>query len=111
MSWDAEIVNACCGSVQGEWGYTYNTTPMTIAAADAVEVAWDGFQRTLDGMNALEGACLLAVICDELVRHPAKYEAMNPKNGWGDRAGIVKVMREMIDAGFAARLDAVWRVT
>ena len=110
MSWDADLVNECCGSVRGSWGYTYNTTPMTVAAAEAVGVEWGGF-RTLDGVDATDGATLLAAICDELVRNSAKYEDMNPENGWGDRMGIVKVMREMIDAGLGADDRAVWRVT
>ena len=111
MSWDATLVTACCGASRGDWGYTYNTTAMTIAAADAIGVEWSGFQRTLDGMNAADAASLLAAIRDEMVRNPARYEAMNPENGWGNRCGIVGVMREMIDASLAAPDGSVWRVT
>ncbi len=111
VSWDASLQCPHCNQARGDWNYTYNTTPMTVAAAEAVNVEWDGFQRTLDGMSAVDGANLLSVICDELVRNSAKYEAMNPENGWGNRIGIVRVMREMIDAGLAASGDSFWRVT
>lgn len=110
MSWDASLDCATCNHASGEWGYTYNTTPMTVHAAEAAGVVWHGFQRTLDGMNALDGAQLLAAICDEMVLNAARYEAMNPENGWGNRAGIVEVMRQMIDAGVASP-QSTWRVT
>jgi hypothetical protein len=111
MSWDASLRCPHCQHENGDWSYTYNTTPMTIAAASAAGVEWEGFQRTLDGMTAHEGAVRLAAICDELTLNPATYEAMNPSNGWGDRTGIVRVMREMIDAGSTAGPDSVWRVS
>ena len=111
MSWDATLVTACCGTNRGDWNYTYNTTPMTVAAAATVGVEWGGFQHTLDGMEALEAASVLAAICDEMVRNSSRYEDMNPENGWGDRVGIVKVMREMVDASLAAPEGSVWRVS
>lgn len=111
MSWDATLHCPHCDHDSGEWSYTYNTTAMTVAAARAIGVEWEGFQTTLNGMGAHDGAQLLETIRHELVRNAARYEDMNPENGWGNRSGIVRVMAEMIDAGLIAARDSVWRVT
>jgi len=111
MSWDATLICSHGYQADKDWNYTYNTTFMTIEAAKNIGIEWNGFQDTLNGMSALDGAELLAKICDELVRNSVKYDPMNPPNGWGDREGIVRVMRDMIDAGLSVVEDVYWRIT
>lgn len=111
MSWDADLITACCGtSLNCEFSYTYNTTPMVCAAAEAIGVEFDGFQRTLDGMDGHAGRDLLRQLADELQDHASKYEAMNPENGWGNRTGIIAQMRRMADA-VPETPQTVWEVT
>lgn len=99
MSWDASLVCDACRHAIGEWNYTYNTTPMVSAAAEAAGIEDGfGFQHDLNGMNGADGQRTLRLIIREMEDHPATYRAMNPENGWGDYAGILGVLREMADA-------------
>ena len=111
MSWDAELTTKCCGiQYGGDFGYTYNTTSMVAFAAETIGEEFDGFQRTLDGMDGSEGRKLLRRLSDELHDNAAKYDEMNPENGWGSREGIVAEMRRMADA-VPGSPETVWRVT
>ena len=110
MSWDARLTTKCCGvTYGGEFGYTYNTTALVCAAAEAVGVEFDGFQSTLDGMDGHAGRDLLRRIAHEIHDHPSKYDAMNPENGWGSREGVVAEMLAMA-AAVPETPPTIWRV-
>lgn len=110
MGWDATLRDDR-GHVEGDWGYTHNVNRMIAAALEAaghgpteqcdgplgpiIGPAW--FAR-LDGMDGPDGARFLKVIADELDTNPAVYDEMNPANGWGDRAMLVLLLREMVKA-------------
>lgn len=99
MSWDAGLACDSCKHTIGAWNYTYNTTPMIRAAAEAAgHPEFDGFQRTLDGMTGAEGQRVLMAIIGEMEANPTTYRAMNPPNGWGSYDGILGVLREMVAA-------------
>lgn len=74
-------------AVGGQWNYTSNCGPMWRAAgADLAE---------FHGKTA--GDCLLALTAGitELRAHPAKYEAMNPPNGWGSYDSLIPALEEL----------------
>jgi hypothetical protein len=108
MSWDAELVDDR-GHIEGEWNYTYNTTPMVCAAAASAGVPFDGFQHSLHGMTGPEGGAVLTAVIREMTANPARYEAMNPENGWGSYDGILRVMRSMVSA--IPEWPTEWKVT
>lgn len=108
MSWDAELFTID-GEELGWWNYTYNTTPMVAAAAEAAGISFEGFQRTLNGMDGIAGALMLRRIASEL-DHIDIYDAMNPPNGWGSREGIARTMRDMADA-VPVETPTKWNVT
>jgi len=41
---------------------------------------------------------LLEAGIEKLMADPAKFEAMNPENGWGDYAGLLRVARRYLAA-------------
>jgi hypothetical protein len=110
MSWDATLVDDR-GHTEVDVNYTHNTNGMIAEAlrtagrgetpmcdgplGQAIGPAW---WRTLDGMTGLDGRDFLAAIVAELEREPAKYEAMNPENGWGSYETLLPVLRKMRDA-------------
>lgn len=110
MSWDADLVTECCGTVIAEFNHTYNTTPIVRKAAQVIGVEFIGFQRTLNGMTGADGRDLLRLLADQIHDHPERYEPMNPSNGWGSTTSISKVMREMADA-VPGHTATRWRVT
>lgn len=116
MSWDAYLTDDR-GHCEGEWNYTHNCNRMIEEAISALgrsddldgtpEPWWSTFTDTmgrgawwhlLDGMSGLAGGAFLKSVHDELLRHPAKYQAMNPPNGWGDYDSLLGVLREMFTA-------------
>lgn len=97
MSWDAYLIDDR-GHTEGVWNYTYNTTPMVRAAAAAAGIDFDGFQHSLHGMTGSEGGVVLTALIREMEANPARYEAMNPPNGWGSYEGILETMRSMVAA-------------
>jgi len=110
VSWDAELVDDR-GHIEVEVNYTHNTNRMI---AEAIQTAGRGetpmcggplgkaigpaWWQTLDGMTGTEGRGFLAAIITELERDPARYEAMNPENGWGSYESLLPVLRRMRDA-------------
>ena len=72
--------------------YTYNVSPM--------------FRKALggDGINDLHGLkcgqCVMKL--QEGIKHmeenPKEYEMLNPSNGWGDFAGALKVLQDLLAA-------------
>jgi hypothetical protein len=73
-----------------EANYTYNVSPMfydALACRDGI--------RGLDGAKGKDAYPLLAEAIAKMEADPAKYRAMNPKNGWGDYDGALKLLREL----------------
>lgn len=99
MSYDIELyMNIDTGAPEPHWftvadigNYTSNVAPMWGDAlghrlADLKE------KTASDALPALQRA-VAALEAD-----PAKYEAMNPPNGWGDYQGALDYLRRLRDA-------------
>jgi len=104
MSWDARLTDDR-GHVDGDWNYTHNCNPMCDAVLGKQVAAtatpfWGGHSwwALLDGLDGLSGRALLASMVESLAADPERFEAMNPKNGWGSYVELVGVLREMRDA-------------
>lgn len=106
MSWRARLVDDR-GHDDGEWGYTHNTNDMIAAAMDEpVEqcagplgpIIGPAWWNRLDGLPGPEGAALLHRIVRGLRSDPARFDAMNPPNGWGNYDSLVDVLEKMRDA-------------
>lgn len=97
MSWDADLFQEF-GPSLGDWNYTHNTSPMIYVvlreSGNEVDGTW---WNTLDGMDAPTSAKYLGLIIDGLVKDPARFRAMNPKNGWGDYDSLIQILKEMRD--------------
>lgn len=87
-------------AVVAEFNLTYNLTPMLRAAGFC---GW----RELLGQTAAASAPMLRAIRTSLIEQPARFEAMNPENGWGNRELAVDVITAMI-AATEAHPNAVW---
>lgn len=114
MGWDASLayppaVDLAPAAEAWTGGYTHNTNGMVKAAADAAGIACERWLDLLDGSTGAAAAGPLEAIVAELHQRPDVYEAMNPENGWGDRAGITALLAAMALAS-QGRPDAVWRV-
>jgi hypothetical protein len=101
MSWDAWLIDDR-GHEEGSWNYTHNTNRMANAVIDDEFDVQPGEWRTwwarLDGLSGPEGAAMLDRIIRGLQADPARFEAMNPENGWGNYDSFVKVLTEMRNA-------------
>ena len=112
MSWDADF--------NGQWwNYTHNTNRMLAAAYESVtgEQTEDcdhpllgpaigpTWYKRLDGMTAAESIAYLGQIIEGLRRDPDRYREMNPENGWGDYAGILRVLEAMRHAAVEAQRE------
>jgi hypothetical protein len=67
---------------------TSNVAPMwRLAGADLAD---------FDGKTA--GDCLdaLRTAVGDMAAHPAKYEALNPPNGWGDQTGCLRYLMDVL---------------
>lgn len=135
MSWDADLATTetrtCphCGGVLeqtrheiGWWNYTHNTNGMIAAAFEAVSgeateqaggplgrVIGAAWWDRLDGATGEAGREYLSRIIEGLEADPARFQAMNPPNGWGDYDSLLKVLREMRDAVPAE--PSIWHVS
>jgi hypothetical protein len=67
--------------------YTYNVSPMFYDALG------EGGLNGLHGMDAGEAAKKVQIAIALMTRDQAKYEAMNPSNGWGDYHGALRFLR------------------
>lgn len=96
MSWDVYLVDDR-GHIEGEWNYTYNTTPMIHAACQdaGIEFPERNWHAHLHGMSGPDGAAFLGAIVEQMRGKPDRYMDLNPPNGWGDYDGILKVLDEM----------------
>lgn len=77
--------------------YTYNRGPM-LPAAVGVHLS------DMDGWEASRVAELLGRAIEDMTVNPAKYEAMNPPNGWGDAQGWRTFLQTIRDACVLAPL-------
>lgn len=85
-----------------DWNYTSNCGPMWRAAgADLAD---------FEGKPA--GDCLptLNAAITEMAVNPARYEAMNPANGWGDYGSLLSALQQLA-GGFRAHPKATVRVS
>ena len=103
MGWDLSLkTKPCthCGRADdgGSWSYTYNTSPMLRAAGLVVQ--------DLVGQTGAVCAERIAAALTVLRADPARFQAMNPSNGWGSYDGVCKVLDE-VRAACAAHPDAV----
>ena len=118
MSWDAYLVDDR-GHYNGDWNHTHNCNGMANALLSADELRdgairwWTKHNRPdvvdrirggemrgswwdcLDGMSGPEGAAFLDRIIRGLEADPARFEAMNPENGWGSYDTFLSVLRDM----------------
>lgn len=104
MSWDLYVGDQWCGN------YTHNTNPIIRAASIAPRVAeypgvaaevlfrapalgtcWGDF----DGRPAREAGLFAEDIEAEIQRDRERYEAMNPKNGWGSVETLLCFLRDV----------------
>jgi hypothetical protein len=98
------------GHTEGEWNGTHNIGGMANTALDEAE--WpnpedETWWRVLDGLSGPEGQRMLKTIYDALESETAKYEAMNPANGWGSRARFMEQLSDMI--GSVPEWPCVWK--
>lgn len=96
MSYDVSIVGKdcpCCGASGGvEVGnYTYNCSKMLWEAADTSLSA-------LHGKPVEEVAQVLSKGVAVMRADPARFQAMNPENGWGDYDSWLDYLDRIIDA-------------
>lgn len=74
--------------VGDSWNYTTNCSWMWRAAgADLAE---------FDGKLAKDCIPVLSAAIAELKANPARYEAMNPENGWGSYETLVPSLEELL---------------
>ena len=123
MSWDADLEETCaaCGHVEnyGSWNYTHNCNHMIGAVVEELghelETHWlighmgKSWFYVLHGMSGKDGHAFLQQILQRLQADPARFQAMNPENGWGSYETLLPVLRNMRQRSYehpAAR----WRV-
>lgn len=104
MSWDATLTDDR-GNVIGDWNWTHNTSTMIYAALGDLGCVNGGpnilggrWYDRLHGCDGPTGAAYLHQIITALEADPDRFTAMNPKNGWGDYEGLVKILTEMRNA-------------
>jgi hypothetical protein len=91
MSYDITLTVDTGGeepAVVGDWNYTSNCGPMWRAAG--ADLA--GF----DGKPASECATVLRAALTAVRAEPERYEAMNPRNGWGSYASLLPALGELL---------------
>ncbi|MEE9395164.1 MAG: hypothetical protein V3W41_21955 [Planctomycetota bacterium] len=96
-----------CGHavVVWEWtGMTYNLAPM-FRLAGFYELMQSEFRRWLESGDDQPAPVLTADLLPlaesglaDMEENPAKYEALNPSNGWGDFRGALEFTRALVNA-------------
>jgi hypothetical protein len=95
MSWDIDL----CADVDGnhvhiqEWNYTHNCNPMIREAGFT-----DWGMEALEGMSAVRLGNLLELATAAMRADPPRFEAMNPRNGWGTYATFLLRLEAIRDA-------------
>lgn len=77
-----------------EASYTFNVAPMFYAAFDGET---ESGIRDLHHMSGAAAAQKLRVAIERMEDDPAKYEAMNPPNGWGNYDGALELLRTLLE--------------
>jgi hypothetical protein len=125
MSWEADLYDDR-GHLEGEWSCTHNINRManTIIHPDEdVEIPvgkevlfpksdgreWKSWWELLDGMDGPESSAYLSKIIDGLEADPARFQTMNPRNGWGSYDEFLEVLKEMRDR--IPEWPCTWRVS
>jgi len=75
--------------------YTYNCSVM-LKEAVGVQLS------DMHGWEARRVAEILRTAICDMMTNPAKYEALNPPNGWGDAKGWRAFLQEIHDASMLA---------
>jgi len=92
MSADVTLSCNSCGQAVAELNVTYNLTPMLKAAGFR---GWRWVARPTTTVTEL--AEHLARVSAELRRDSARYQAMNPVNGWGTYPGLLMALEDFTD--------------
>lgn len=107
MSYDiwleADLGGAERVTVADGWNYTSNCGPMwRLGGADLAEY---------DEKPAAECIPSLRAAIADMEANPAKYEALNPENGWGSVATLVPALRGLLGQfeGAPAAIVRAWR--
>lgn len=94
MSWDFSMEIDAGGPepacILSDLNYTYNVSPMYYEA-----IGEDG----IGGLHGKAGADCIPILRGAIAAmedDPAKYQAMNPPNGWGSYGGALGVLRELL---------------
>jgi hypothetical protein len=74
-----------------EGNLTYNLSPML----DAAGGYWELICRQSQGKLGQDILPAVDALLAELRRDPAKYQAMNPSNGWGHYEGAVEFLTSL----------------
>ncbi len=93
MSWDVSIEGpencncTCCRVRRAETNcnYTYNVSPMFKEAGLSI--------RELDGMLGADALPKVTAAISAMLADRAKYEPLNPPNGWGNYEGAIEFLR------------------
>ncbi len=99
MSWSFSMHGEVCptcgrgAEIDEERNYTYNVSPMFYDALGELE---NGI-RSLNGMTGDEGRPHLERAIMRMTDDPEKYQAMNPKNGWGDYEGALTLLSDLLE--------------
>lgn len=70
-----------------DWNYTSNCAPMWRAAGADL--------AAFDGRPAAELAVALTDAVHTMRAEPARFEAMNPSNGWGSAATLARALNRL----------------
>lgn len=91
MSWDLDAYVEVDGNTitVGDWNYTHNCNGMVRAAGVPDWLHWD------DGISSPDLAAKLATAITAMEANPAKFQEMNPSNGWGSYDTLLPVLREI----------------
>ena len=106
MSWDLDAFvevdgNSIC---VGDWNYTHNCNGMVREAGVPDWLHWD------TPISSPDLAAELATAIAAFEADPAKFQAMNPENGWGDYDTLLETLKE-IHAKAVEFPSARWEVS
>lgn len=94
MSWDFSMDIDVGGkepaTVYDDLNYTCNVSSMYYDAIGGQGV------RDLAGKLGSECIPILTAAIARMANDPTKYRAMNPKNGWGNYTGALKLLRALL---------------
>lgn len=76
----------------GEWGCTYNVSPM-LRGAGLEMPEWT--QEWIEKADSKTIASRLGDTIATLEADPGKFKAMNPSNGWGSYDGLLETLKDI----------------